>query len=75
MISIKDWNSLTDSQHKKAVETVTIFEGGEFKDILPKLQGKYIASQARLSPYQKIMLSVVFKNKDGEYCVRLETKI
>jgi len=75
MISIKDWNNLTDSQRKKAVEFIMNQEGGVFSDIMPKLQGKYIAVQSKLNVYQKVMLSAISKNNKGEFTVKLETKL
>jgi hypothetical protein len=75
MISIKDWNNLTDSQRKKAVEFIMNQEGGVFSDIMPKLQGKDIAVQSKLNVYQKVMLSAISKNNKGEFTVKLETKL
>ena len=71
-ITIKDWNNLTDSQRNDAVEFA-------LSDSIPAVKkmaaSKYIAVKEKLNAWQKIMLSVVTKHKDGKVIVKLEKEI
>lgn len=74
MVTIKDWNNLTDIQRETVVNFV---HGGEIKneELTKVLKGKYIASTARLTIWHKAILESVFKNKEGKFYVQMKMNL